>query len=170
MNLKSKAALVLLFCVFTLPFFLSLKSSAQSIALRQHLDVSQPAAMSIDRLNNIYLTDRKNNVFQFNDAGKLMNTYSPPRTGNIGNIEAWNAMKVMLFYDDQQQITLLDRFLNNIATIRLRDITDGLIKVATTTADERLWLFNESEFSLLKYDPRTAEIVSTTQLNLTFDR
>ena len=167
---KSKAALVLLFCVFTLAFFFAPESRAQSISIRQHLDVSQLAAMSIDRLNNIYLTDRKNNVYQFNGAGRLINTYSPPRTGNIGNIEAWNAMKVMLFYDDQQQITLLDRFLNNIATIRLRDITEGLIKVATTAADERLWLFNESDFSLLKYDPRTSEMVSTTPLNLTFDR
>ncbi|HSI90933.1 MAG TPA: hypothetical protein VK927_07430 [Adhaeribacter sp.] len=149
-----------------LPF----KSRAQTIGLRQHVDVAQPAAFSIDRLSNIYLSDRKNNLYQFNGAGQLINTYSPPRTGRIGSIEAWNAMKVMLFYDDQQQITLLDRFMHNIATIRLRDITNGLIKVATTSADEKLWLFNESEFSLLKYDPRIAEVSSTTPLNLTINR
>ncbi len=167
---KSKNWAFVLFLTFTLPFFTATPGHAQTIALRQHLDVSQPAAISIDRMDNIYLTDRKNNVHQFNATGRLVNTYSPPRTGNIANIEAWNAMKVMLFYDDQQQITLLDRFLNNIATIKLRDITNGLIKVATTSATEQLWLFNESEFSLLKYDPRTSETISTTQLNLTFDR
>ena len=168
---KSRARAVLLFLAFTQAFFAAISSHAQTIALRQHLDVSQPAAISIDRMDNIYLTDRKNNVHQFNSTGRLVNTYSPPRTGNIANIEAWNAMKVMLFYDDQQQITLLDRFLNNIATIRLRDITNNaLIKVATTAADEKLWLFNESDFSLLKLDPNTSEITSTTELNLTFDR
>ena len=168
---KSKARTVLLFLAFTLPFFAANSTFGQTIALRQHLDISQPAAISIDRMDNIYLTDRKNNVHQFNGTGRLINTYSPVRTGHIGNIEAWNAMKVMLFYDDQQQITFLDRFMNNISSIKLRDITENaLIKVATTAANEQLWLFNESEFSLLKYDPRTAEIVSTTQLNLTFDR
>ena len=169
--LKSKANVVLLFLAFILAFLTAFSGQAQTIALRQHLDISQPAAMSIDRLDNIYLTDKKNNVHQFHATGRLVNTYSPPRTGHIGNIEAWNAMKVMLFYDDQQQITLLDRFLNNIATIRLRDITNNaLVKVATTTADEKIWLFNESDFSLLKYDPNTSEITSTTELNLTFDR
>ena len=160
-----------LFWAFTLAFLAASPAFAQTISLRQHLDVSQPAAMSIDRMDNIYLTDRKNNVHQFNATGRLVNTYSPPRTGNIANIEAWNAMKVMLFYDDQQQITLLDRFLNNIANIRLRDVTNNaLIKVATTAANEQLWLFNESDFSLLKFDPRTSEIINTTELNLTFDR
>lgn len=168
---KSKAQSVLLFLAFSLPFFSAFSGYAQTIALRQHLDVSQPAAISIDRMDNIYLTDQKNNVHQFNATGRLINTFSPPRTGHIANIEAWNAMKIMLFYDDQQQITFLDRFLNNIGTIRLRDITDNaLIKVATTSANDQLWLFNESEFSLLKYNPVTSDIVSKTQLNLTFDR
>ncbi len=168
---KSKACVVLLFLAFTLPFFAANSTLAQTIALRQHLDISQPAAISIDRMDNIYLTDRKNNVHQFNGTGRLINTYSPPRTGNIANIEAWNAMKVMIFYDDQQQITFLDRFLNNISNIKLRDVTENaLIKVATTAANEQLWLFNESDFSLLKYDPVNSEIVSNTQLNLIFDR
>lgn len=168
--LKSKLQAALLFLAFLLPFLFSSESFGQTIALRQHLTVAQPAAMAIDRMSNIYLTDSKNNLHQYNATGRLMSTYSPTRTGHIGNVEAWNGMKVMLFYDDQQQVILLDRFLNNISTINLRNYTDGLIKVATTTADDRLWLFNESEFSLLKFDPKNSEIVSTTPLNLTFDR
>jgi hypothetical protein len=161
----------ILFALFLLAFCYRFPVSAQTIKLKQHLDLSQPAALSIDRLDNIYLTDRKNNVFKFDGGGQLLNTFSPPRTGNVANIEAWNGMKTLLFYDDRQQVTLLDRFLNNIATINLRDISkEGLIKTATTAADDRLWLFNETEFSLLKYDPRTAEVVSTTPLNLTINR
>ncbi|KAA9331186.1 hypothetical protein [Adhaeribacter soli] len=160
----------MLFPALLLAFLLATESRGQTIALRQHLDVAQPAAMSLDRMNNIYLTDRKNNLHQYIATGRLVNTYSPARNGHIGNVEAWNGMKVMLFYDDQQQITLLDRFLNNISTIRLRDYTEGSIKVATTTADDRLWLFNETEFSLLKFDPRSSEVVSTTQLGLTLNR
>jgi hypothetical protein len=138
--------------------------------MRQHLDVSQPAALAIDRIGNLYLTDQKNNVFKYSASGSLLNTYSPPRTGHIGNIEAWNGMKIMLFYDDRQQITLLDRFLNNIGTVNLRDISDGVYKTATTSADDRLWLFNETEFSLQKYDPQTNQLTSTTPLNLTINR
>lgn len=167
---KKLSQRLILFTLFLLAFCYRFPVGAQTIELRQHLTISQPAALAIDRLDNIYLTDRKNNVFKYNATGSIMNTYSPPRTGNVANIEAWNGMKIMLFYDDRQQVTFLDRFLNNIGTLQLRDISDGVYKTATTSADDRLWLFNETEFSLQKYDPQTNQLVSTTPLNLTINR
>src|SRR5688572_1435081 len=83
----------ILFALFLIAFCCRFSASAQTIKLRQHLDVSQPAALAIDRIGNLYLTDQKNNVFKYSASGSVLNTFSPPRTGHIGNIEAWNGMK-----------------------------------------------------------------------------
>jgi hypothetical protein len=113
------------------------------------------------------VADRKNNVYKLDPAGKLLLTFSPPTTssGHIGQIEAWNTVKTFIFYDDRQQITLLDRFLTQLTTVRVTDFTEGIIRAATLAADDRLWLLNESDFTLSKVDIRYPDGILKTQLN-----
>lgn len=124
----------------------------------------------MDRLNNIYLTDRKNNIHKFDATGKLAATYSPPATGHLALIEAWNVAKILLFYDDQQKITLLDRFLAPLTTIHLSDYADGLIKIASFSSDNKVWAFNESNFSLHKIDLQFPEVSRTVPLDLMLNK
>lgn len=126
--------------------------------------------VSIDRLNNIYLTDRKNNLHKYNAAGKLLVTFSPPGSGHIALLEAWNAAKILLFYDDQQKVVFLDRFLAPIATTRLGDYVDGLIKTASFSAHNKIWAFNESNFSLHKLDLQYPEASRTIPLDLMLNK
>lgn len=127
-------------------------------------------AVAIDRLNNIYLADRRNNLHKFDDTGKLVATYSPPATGHIALIDAWSASKILLFYDDQQKAVFLDRFLTPIGTIRLSDYVDGLIKAASFSSDNKLWAFNESNFSLHKIDLSFPETSRTVPLDLLLNK
>ncbi|WP_115375040.1 hypothetical protein [Adhaeribacter pallidiroseus] len=126
--------------------------------------------VSQDRLNNIYLTDRQNNLHKYDGAGKLIATFSPPVTGRISMLEAWNPAKILLFYDDQQKIAFLDRFLAPISTINLRDYVDGLVKTATISQDNKIWAFNESNFSLYKIDLQFPEATRTIPLDLVFPK
>ena len=126
--------------------------------------------VSLDRLNNIYLTDRKNNLHQFDATGKLTATYSSPTTGHLALVEAWNSAKILLFYDDQQKLVLLDRFLAPIATTRLSDYVDGLVKMASFSSDGKVWAFNESSFSLHKIDLQFPEASRTIPLDLMLNK
>jgi hypothetical protein len=169
--LKSNALLpalfFLLFISLVVPFFF-FNTAAQNTPPSQPKAnaVEYTGVVSIDRLNNLYLADRQNNLRKFNAAGQLVATYSPPATGHLALIEAWNASKILLFYDDQQKIVLLDRFLAPISTVRLSDYTDGLIKTASFSGDNKLWAFDESNFSLHKIDLQFPEASRNIPLNL----
>jgi hypothetical protein len=138
---------------------------AQSFTFVKSVPVDQPGVISIDRLSNIYVTDRKNNLHKFDPAGKALQTFSPPITGRLAGVEAWNMVKILLFYDDRQQITLLDRFITPITTTRLADFTNGIIRTATLAADDRIWLLNESDLTLSKIDIRFPDAILKTELN-----
>jgi hypothetical protein len=140
-------------------------AGGQNLVFTRTITADRPGAVSIDRLSNIYVTDRRNNLLKFDPNGKLQQTFSPPATGHVASVEAWNMVKILLFYDDRQQITLLDRFLTPITTARLSEFSNGLVKAATLAADDRIWLLNESDFTLTKVDVRYPDAALKTQLN-----
>jgi len=156
-------------CLLLLAWLLLLTSqsivSAQSLVYSHSVALDNPGAISLDRLSNIYVTDRKNNLHKFDATGKLTQTFSPSVKGHVASAEAWSMVKILLFYDDRQQITLLDRFLTLISSARLSDFTDGIIRAATLAADDRIWLLNESDYTLNKVDIRYPEAALKTQLN-----
>jgi hypothetical protein len=85
-------------------------------------------------------------------------------------VEAWSPAKITVFYDDRQRVQLLDRFLTPLGQADLREYTDGTIRAATLAADDRLWLFDETTFRLLKIDTRVNQIVFENPLELVLDR
>lgn len=164
--LKTKAGIFprLLLLLLALSFNLPL-TFAQSLILKKSVPVNKPSAVSIDRLDNIYVTDRQNNLHKLDAAGQLLQTYSPSTLGHLALVEAFNPVKILLFSDDRQTITLLDRFLAPITTSKLTDLTNGIIRTATLAPDNQIWLVNESNMSLIKSDLRYPESASNTRLN-----
>ena len=140
-------------------------SHGQQLHLLQSLPINQPQAISIDRLGQVYVSDQKNILYKYSPQGEHLFSYSPASQGRLAFVEAWNPAKTLLFYDDRQQITLLDRFLTPITSIRLAALTDGLIRLATIAGDEHFWMLNESDFSLIKIDPRYPDARLQTNLN-----
>jgi hypothetical protein len=140
-------------------------SVAQQWHLVQSQPIHQPQVISLDRLGQVYVADNQSNLFKFSPQGKLLFTYSPAQRGRLAVVEAWNPVKILLFYEDRQQILLLDRFLTPITTIRLNDLSTGLIRLATLGSDDQFWIFNESDFTLSKVDPRYPDSRLQTNLN-----
>jgi hypothetical protein len=138
---------------------------AQQLQLLQSLPMQQPQAISIDRLGQVYVADLKNNLHKYSPRGELLFTFSPPTPGRLTSLEAWNPVKTLLFYQDRQQLLFLDRFLTPLSTIRLSDLSDGLVRLATLAQDDQLWVLNESDFSLQKIDPRYPDARLQTSLN-----
>ncbi len=159
-------------------FWLIILITSSACLAQTSLNPSDPVAdkvlftgiVSQDRLHNIYLTDQQNNLHKYDTNGKLMVSFSPPTTGRIAMLEAWNPAKILIFYDDQQKIIFLDRFLTLTSTINLRDYVDGLVKTATFSSDNKIWAFNESNFSLYKIDLQFPEATRTVPLDLVFPK
>lgn len=130
----------------------------------------QPGPASLDRRGNLYVTDAQNNLRQYGPDGQPLNTFSPPLPGHTAQVEAWNTAKVLVFYDDRQQVVLLDRFLTPIAEVRWQDYLDGQIRAATLAPDDRYWLLNESDLTLRQFDTSQKRFSITTPLDLLIGR
>ncbi|WP_157433330.1 hypothetical protein [Adhaeribacter aquaticus] len=165
--MKNKVSYILLqFAFLCLLGVQSPHAAAQTLTLLNSTPVDRFGTLSIDRLHNIYVSDRRNNVFKLDSLGNQLQVFSPPTQGHLALIEAWNVTKILLFYDDRQQVTILDRFLTPISSTRLSDITEGgIIKMATISNDDRIWFLNESDFTLSKFDIRFSNAASRAPLN-----
>ncbi|WP_152981566.1 hypothetical protein [Hymenobacter sp. AT01-02] len=129
-----------------------------------------PGPASLDRRGNVYVTDVRNTLHQYGPDGQALNTYSPPLPGHTAQVEAWNTTKVLVFYDDRQEILLLDRFMAPITKLTLLDYFDGIVRVATLAPDDRYWLLNESDLTLRQLDLAAARFTITTPLDLLIGR
>jgi hypothetical protein len=127
-------------------------------------------AASLDRRGTLYLADRDNNLRQLSRDGQPLNTYSPTQPGHVAVIEAWNQNSLLVFYDDRQQVLLLDRFLAPLSEIRLADYLDGTVRTATLAPDGLLWLLDESALALREFDPQALRVVQSTPLDLIIGR
>ena len=144
--------------------------AAGTWALAKTLTLPGVGAASLDRRGTLYLVDRDNNLRQLSRDGQPLNTYSPTQPGHVALIEAWNQNSVLVFYDDRQQVLLLDRFLAPLSEIRLADYIDGTVRTATLAPDGLLWLFNESDLTLREFDPQALRVVQSTPLDLIIGR
>ncbi|OON66255.1 hypothetical protein B0919_22090 [Hymenobacter sp. CRA2] len=142
-----------------------------TLALVRNVTLPQPGAASLDRKGNLYITDRQNNLRQFGPDGQPLAVYSPPLPGRTGLVEAWNTTKILIYYDDRQELQLLDRFLAPIGNTRLTEYVDGgLIRTATIAPDDNLWLLNESDLTLLQFNSQQQRVTVRTPLDLLLGR
>ena len=88
----------------------------------------------------------------------------------MAQVEAWNVTSTLLFYDDRQELVLLDRFLNPISQLRLSEYLDGTVRVATLASDNHIWLLDESNLVLREFDPNTLRLMQSTPLDLLIGR
>ncbi|MBC5773961.1 hypothetical protein H8S95_07790 [Pontibacter sp. KCTC 32443] len=137
----------------------------------QTIAVSSPTAISTDRNNAVYLLNPRRNLVQLDSLGRLITVYSPATNNRATFIDAWNPMKVLAFYADQQEILLLDRFLAPLTSVHLSDFDiNNTVKAAALASDDGLWLFDETDFKLSKLDLNQRRVTIETPLNLVLDR
>ncbi|MBF8961662.1 hypothetical protein I0P70_00270 [Pontibacter sp. FD36] len=170
-RLYLSAALYLLLLVLAVPATAQQPDLSVTLSFSHSFPISSPATVSIDRNGSVYLMDTGRSLFMLDSTGKPFNTFSPPSRGRITAVEAWNPMKVFLFYEDRQELMLLDRFMRPIANTRLTDLGYmGNVQAATLTSDDSFWLFNESDFTLSKLDLRYQKPIIETPLDLILDK
>ncbi|MBC6610540.1 hypothetical protein H8B15_06380 [Hymenobacter sp. BT507] len=144
--------------------------AADGWTLVRTIKLATTGVASLDRRGTLYVVDRQNNIVQLGAEGQVLNTYSPALPGHIAQLEAWNTTKILAFYDDRQQLLLLDRFLAPLTQVRTADFLDGTIRAATIAPDERLWLFDESNIALEQFDLAQQRPTITTPMDLLVGR
>lgn len=163
--LKKKAATRLLlsgFCLLCYAF-----SHGQTLIPIDSVLISTPISASVDRLNHIYTADKKGNLNQYNNT-QLVQTYSPQQTGNITLVEAWNPLKIFVFYADFQEYVFLDRFLSASQRFQAPELSrfSGLM---TLSNDNNLWIIDYINFGLKKFNINFGDYTINTPFDLILD-
>lgn len=124
---------------------------------------------SQDSYGNLYISDKKGNINKYDSTGKFLLNYSPQKLGNVTLIEAANTIKIFVFYRDFQEYVMLERFLGPMPNSSLNQDEVGFARQATLSSDYNVWLIDETDFSLKRYDRQFNKVLNKTSLDLLLD-
>lgn len=130
--------------------------------------IESPVLVSTDKEGNIYLALENGAIDKYSLDGELLNHFSPEQLAEATLIEAWNPLRIFVFYQDFQEYVFLDRFLTSANRFSLNHIS-SYIGMATVSLDNNLWVIDYSSFSLKKYNVNFEQVTIERPLDLILD-
>ncbi len=130
--------------------------------------IDSPSKVSVDQAGNIYVADQTGNLFLFDPEGTLQSDYSPPHPARISLLEAWQGLRIFLFFRDLQQYAFLNRFLINPKG-NYDFSNTGFVEMAAPSSDNNIWLIDQTDFSMKKYLIFQQQTGSSTPFDLLLD-
>jgi hypothetical protein len=128
------------------------------------------ASFTVDNLGELYLINTDNQLKKINEKGDSVGVFNQvTKYGRLSYVEAQNPWKALLFYQNFSTIVLLDKYLNVLGSINLRDRNIFRVKAVTTSYDNNIWLFDEQDNKLKKIDDNGKLLSETVDFRLLFD-
>ncbi|MEZ4793690.1 MAG: hypothetical protein R2783_09565 [Gelidibacter sp.] len=128
--------------------------------LIQSTEISLQSIVGIDNFGVIYLI--KDNVFHRVDNDKDI-TYSNVQLGNITSANAFNSLKINLFYKNFNTAIILDNRLAEIYKIDFNTVQPYKnVSHISTGYDNTLWIFNTDLQQLELFDYKTNKVRAVT--------
>lgn len=117
-----------------------------------------------DNLSNSYLVNGEE-LIKYNASGKQLLKYSNKRFGKITAIDATNALKVLLYYKDFQQLVFLDSQLSqNGDAISLENLGYEQTDLVCTSFNNSFWIYNKQSNELIRFNENSQPIAKTGNL------
>jgi hypothetical protein len=161
--LKTKALFFFVLCLYSCAY-------AQDWKVVDSFNLKEKVyRISSDSYKNILISDVNGVVYKYDSVGRIQNLYSPPKRSKVALIEAGRTMNIFLFYENFQEYVFLDRFFNQTQPLPLPRERVGFARLSTVALDNNLWLFDDIEFALKKFNTRFENIDLSTPLNLILD-
>jgi hypothetical protein len=166
-TIKILYRLVILLCVLVL---IPIESRADGWKKIKTVQLPSPVyTVSIDRYGLFYVADEEGNIFKYDTLGVLQITYSPSRKADVTILEAWRNVNIFIFYRSLQEFLILNRLMAPAPNDGLNPNLIGFARLATFSYDENIWVIDETDFSLKKYNLSYTKIDLNTPLDLLLD-
>jgi hypothetical protein len=135
------------------------------------LTISQDIVeFTVDNLGNIYVLNGGNQLKKISAKGDSLAVFNDVRRyGNIASIDVTNPLKILVYYRDFTTIIELDRFLNIINTIDLRNQNILQAKAVALAYDNNVWVFDELDAKLKRIGDDGSLVDQTTDFRQLFD-
>jgi len=138
----------------------------QTFEFISEYDIKEPTSVSLDELGNLYFSDYSGNIYKHSKLGLPVANYSSNKISRINHIDAKQSLRVFAFSSELQHYFIFDRFLNLSSEEEIAKGDNSFIKLSTQGKDNNLWLYNETNFSLAKYNPSLNIVITETPLEL----
>ncbi|MDX5338496.1 MAG: hypothetical protein LPK25_05675, partial [Cyclobacteriaceae bacterium] len=125
--------------------------------------------VSLDTKDQIFASNASGDIYLYDSKGKQQNLFSPPRQGQLSQLEASWTVNIFSFSTDLQEYRILDRFLNPLVEKGFLDAEIALAKAATLGNNNILWIWDESDLSLKSLNYLQNQIIQSQPLNLILD-
>ncbi len=159
-----------IFLLFAGGFCLPAASWSQSLIPVKRVPFTSLTAISVTQYGNLLTSDRQGTITLYDTAGAVLQRYASPKVAPVTLLEGWQTLRVFAFHREIQAYTLLDRWLAPVAEqVSLGQTASteiGYARVATLAADNQLWIFDDTDFSIKKYDPATRQVALRVPLEL----
>jgi len=135
----------------------------QSVVEKYDIAV-QPIFAEVDNLGRIYVLDDKNRIINYKPDLTEQYRFANTRSGQVTTLDVTNPLKVVAFYDDFNQVKVLDNTLSIINELNLADKFAD-ISACGVTNDGHLWVFDPVQFKLIKINDSGVKVMESSNVN-----
>ncbi len=155
--------------IIRLFLFLGFQINAQELKKAGSFQLPfKPVTGSIDRQGNLYFASKSGVIEKYDQKGNLLFHYSPQTQAEPSLLEAWQGLRVFVYYSAFQQYLFLNRFLTDSERYDLgRFNLDQFNGLVTLSGDNNLWVFDSNSLTLQKIDLQNGEVLLDNSLLLT---
>lgn len=139
--------------------------SAQSVD-SIYISKKQGKLLSVDELSNIYIVDKKNGITKYNETGDSIAFFQQLINGPIASLDVTDPMRLLVYYPNFNKVLLLDRMLGLNSTIDLKLMGINQPSAVATAKDGGFWVYDYSQFKMLKFDRQMKKVVESNDLRL----
>ena len=120
------------------------------------------SSFAVGKLGELYIINTDNQLKKLDEKGDSVGVFNQvTKYGKLSYVEAQNPWKTLLYYKNFSNIVLLDKYLNVINSINLRDKNILRAEAITISYDNHIWVYDELENKLKKIDD-SGNILSET--------
>jgi len=124
----------------------------------------QPIFAEVDNLGRLYVLDDKNRIINYKPDLTEQYRFANTRSGQVTTLDVTNPLKIVAFYDDFNQVKVLDNTLSIINELNLADKFAD-ISACGVTNDGHLWVFDPVQFKLIKINDSGVKVMESSNVN-----
>lgn len=132
--------------------------------LVKSIEINRPTDVSMDHEGNIFYATYKGDIIKYDPNLNEKVVFSPSNPNSTTILEARQGLRIFTFHRDLQQFRLINRNLSLNEDYSIPSDLVGFVEIATSSYDNNVWLIDQIDFSLKKYNILTQSITSKTPL------
>lgn len=138
--------------------------SARLVKLKEYVFQKPIDIWSVDNLGNLYVV-QNNSISKLDSSGKQTYTQSIKSLGAISEIEPINAMKLVLFSEEQQSVCFMDNTLSLNGNCKYFDAFDvkNAKLISTSNRPNLIWILDEYRSTILLIDIVNDKIIQRVE-------